>query len=340
VNRIKGASASLLSIVNDILDFSTLEAGRVVIDPEPVDAVWLAQDALAMFGPRAEQKGLGLAFEAAPDIPGHVQTDPNRLRQILMNLIGNAVKFTERGEVLVRLSYDQTAGALAVRVEDSGPGLSERQRQRLFQRFSQVDGSSTRHHGGTGLGLAISKGLIEALGGEIGVESQPARGSVFFFRIVAPPADAPAMQDPDAEACLDLRGVRVLVVDDNPTDREIVRAILESVDAGVTDAVDGSEAVELAVAEPFDVIMMDINMPVLDGVGALKRIRAGPGPNQKTPIFAFTAHLPDTISREPGGFDGVISKPIVPRDMIRTLIEATDWRASEQNGEPPRAVGF
>jgi signal transduction histidine kinase len=187
VSRVKGASSALLTVVNDILDFSKLENGQVSINPKPVDVVAIAGDVLAMFGPTADAKSLRLEVEAATDIPPCVLLDPDRLRQIMLNLIGNAVKFTNDGTVRVRLAYEPLRQTLVVRVEDTGPGLDEAQRARLFQRFSQVDASSTRSHGGSGLGLAICKGLAEAMGGEIGVESTPGRGSVFLFHVAAPP---------------------------------------------------------------------------------------------------------------------------------------------------------
>ncbi|MHB8284656.1 MAG: PAS domain S-box protein, partial [Caulobacteraceae bacterium] len=186
VQRLKGAGSALLSLVNDILDFSALEASLVTIEPRCVDLVMLAKDALLMLEPQAEAKSLTLGFQADAQMPGEVSVDPDRLRQILLNLIGNAVKFTDSGDVRVKLTYDQAHERAGFRVEDTGSGMDEAQRLRLFQRFSQVDPSSTRRHGGAGLGLAISKGLVEAMEGEIGVESIPGEGSAFYFYIHAP----------------------------------------------------------------------------------------------------------------------------------------------------------
>ena len=319
VSRVKGASKALLSIVNDILDFSKLEAGQVTIDPKLVDVVAIAEEALMMFGPQAEAKALGLAFDATPDIPDQVRVDPDRLRQILVNLVGNAVKFTDEGRVRLSLAYDADAQALQVRVEDTGAGMDEAQRARLFQRFSQVDASSTRQHGGTGLGLAISRALVEAMGGAIGVDSAPGQGSVFYFHIAAPSADSSRPLDAVSDPSASLAGVRVLIADDNAANRELARALLQQFDAEVTEAVDGAQAVALAAGAPFDVILIDLNMPVLDGRGALHRIRTEPGPNQHAPIFAFTADHAETVTCGAGQFDGVIGKPIVAATMLTSL---------------------
>jgi PAS domain S-box-containing protein len=331
VSRVKGASTALLSIVNDILDFSMLEASQMTIDPRPVDIVAVAEDALAMFGPQAEAKSLWLEFEASPDIPGHVRVDPDRLRQILLNLIGNAVKFTEAGTVRLTLGYDANRQILRVRVEDTGAGVDEAQRALLFQRFSQVDASSTRRHGGTGLGLAICKGLAEAMGGEIDVDSTPGQGSAFHFHIDAPPAASPIQTEEEPTASASLSGVRVLVADDNAANRDLARALLQQFGAEVTEAVDGAEVVAMAAEAPFDVILIDLHMPVLDGHGALHRIRNEPGPNQDAPIIAFTADDAGTVNCGAGGFDGLIGKPIAAADMIATLIRATQWQTPEVN---------
>lgn len=333
VKRIKGAGAALLSIVNDILDFSKLESGQVVIKPEPVDVVELAQDALAMFGPQAESKALWLEFETSPDIPAWVSVDPARLRQILFNLIGNALKFTDEGTVRVKLAYEADRHSLRVQVEDSGAGMDEVQRERLFQRFSQVDASSTRRHGGTGLGLAICKGLTEAMGGQIGVRSQPGEGSVFHFEIYAPPADAPVRIENAEQSGGNLEGARVLVADDNLSNRELVKVMLEEFHAEVTVVADGADLVLKAAELPFDVILVDLNMPGMDGWSATRIIRTECGPNQDAPILAFTADQPDHVECEKGGFDGIVAKPISPGPLITALVQAMHWQPVDARGD-------
>ncbi|HZZ32008.1 MAG TPA: ATP-binding protein, partial [Phenylobacterium sp.] len=338
VQRVASAGQALLSIVNDILDFSKLDAGQVEIKPRPVAPDQLLATAMDLFAPQAAEKDLALVFSAEGDLPSCLLIDPDRVRQILLNLIGNAIKFTEVGSVRVVAAYDAKASKLEVRVEDSGAGLTKAQQRKLFQRFSQVDASSTRRHGGTGLGLAISKGLAEAMGGEIGVRSRPGQGSVFYFRIAAPVAapvaeiTSPTLLTQD-ETPLD--GSRLLVVDDNPVNRELVRAILSPIGVAVTDAVDGLAAIEAAKSTSFDVILMDIRMPGLDGPAAAAKIRKGVGPNRDIPILAFSADV-DVAEFEgaTSDFDGVVRKPISPGDLISTLS-----RCLQGDERAPNATG-
>jgi len=321
VARIGGASRALLAIVNDILDFSKLEAGQVSIAPRPVAVAAAAREVLELFTLQAQAKSIDLRFEAGAAIPGHLMTDPDRFRQILLNLVGNAVKFTQRGAVTLRVDYDPAAGVLAVEVRDTGPGIAAGQRQNLFQRFSQVDGSTTRTSGGTGLGLAISHGLALAMGGGITIRSRLGRGST--FRLTLPAQPAAAGQDACAAAPREVMvGVRVLVVDDNANNRELTRSILESAGVEVSEACDGKNAVGLTRDMPFDVILMDLRMPVLDGRGALAEIRNTPGPNQDTPVLAFSA---DSVSDmgDADGFQGWVSKPIVASALVAGVAAAT-----------------
>jgi CheY-like chemotaxis protein len=210
--------------------------------------------------------------------------------------------------------------------------MAEDQQAKLFQRFSQVDGSSTRRHGGTGLGLAISKGLAEAMGGEIGVESTPGVGSTFHFTVDAPVAERPASGSDEIGAAAGLDGLRVLVVDDNPMNRELARAVLEPFGAQVSEAADGLAGVA-AAAQPVDVILMDIRMPGVDGPAALAQIRAGHGPNRKTPALAFTADADVIGVGNPDGFVGIVRKPIVPVALAQAIYAAA--RGDVFAAEPP-----
>ena len=329
VERIAGAGQALLSIVNDVLDFSKLEAGQVDIVPEPLDPAEVLSEALLMFAPQAEAKGLGLRLEMSKPLPPCLAIDKHRLRQILHNLIGNAIKFTASGHVELRATYDQRRERLQVAIQDTGPGMNKAQRGKLFQRFSQVDASSTRSHGGTGLGLAICKGLAEAMGGKISVQSQPGKGSTFQFEIIAPPA-APAKARQVSADFAGLDGARVLVADDNPVNRELVRAILVPMGMDVTDAADGAVALAYANDTPFDILLLDVRMPGLSGPEVAARIRSQPGPNCNIPILAFTADVELIDLAAPGSdFDGVISKPISPTDLITTLAAHLNWDASQ-----------
>jgi PAS domain S-box-containing protein len=323
LSRISNAGQSLLAIVNDVLDFSKLEAGQFEIVRQPVGAEDLLNGALTMFTPQAQSKGLDLVFSVPEPLPGHLMLDADRLRQVLLNLIGNAVKFTQAGSV--RLTARYAAGRLSVEVQDTGTGLTAEQQMKLFQRFSQVDASSTRGHGGTGLGLAICKGLVEAMEGDIGLRSQPGEGSTFFFSLPAALAEAPVAEAPVA-ARIDLDGVRVLVADDNAINRELARAILTPFGAEVSEACDGIEAVDIALAQPFDVILMDIRMPRQDGPAAAQRLRQEPGPNQDIPILGFSADITlDTQGGAGFAFDGLVGKPLASAELIDAIVTALAW---------------
>ncbi|MDP3801404.1 ATP-binding protein [Brevundimonas sp.] len=327
VERVGDASRALLCTVNDILDFSKLEAGQVSIQVEPVSLARLGRSTLDLFTPQAGAKDLGLTLDG--DDLGEdlvIAVDPDRVRQVLLNLVSNAVKFTTTGGVTLQMRYDPAAAVLTVAVIDTGDGIPPDKLDRLFKRFSQVDGTLTRVQGGTGLGLAICKGLVEAMGGEIGVESRVGQGSRFWFSIPAARATL-AEAGPEggmAEPAM-VTGVRVLVADDHPTNRELARLYLAGVGAEVTEAGDGEEAVQLASEWPFDVILMDLRMPRLDGEEALRRIRAVPGPNDATPILAFTADA-DTDAHErlrAVGFQEVVAKPVEPGALIAAVARAT-----------------
>jgi PAS domain S-box-containing protein len=326
VARVRGASQALLSTVNDVLDFSKLEAGQVSFDPRPVGLSQLCRATLDLFTPQAAAKDIRLDLQDEGSGDGLViAIDPDRIRQILLNLVSNAVKFTVRGGVTLRTSYDHGAQVLGIDVIDTGVGVADDKLALLFQRFSQIDGSLTRAHSGTGLGLAICKGLVEAMGGQIGVESGPGVGSRFWFRVPAPLASgAVGAAEGQVAGQPPLDGVRVLVVDDHPTNRELARLFLAGAGADIVEACDGQEAVELARDWPFDVILMDLHMPRLDGADALRRIRGAPGPNDTTPIVAFTAdtgaELTNRLLAE--GFDEVVAKPLDAQALLGALSRA------------------
>jgi PAS domain S-box-containing protein len=328
VQRVSSAGQALLAIVNDVLDFSKLEAGQFEIAPRSVSPLAVAQDALALFAPQADAKGLWLECEAEGDLPERVMIDPDRVRQVLLNLVGNAVKFTDHGAVRLFVGYDLGTETLRMRVQDTGVGMSVEQQTKLFQRFSQVDASSTRKHGGTGLGLAICKGLTEAMGGGIAVASAPGGGSVFTFHIAAPVSVGPVVECDSSTPQLEARrldGVRVLVVDDNRVNRELARAVLEQMGAEVAEADGGRAAVAAAGVAPFDCILMDLRMPEVSGADALAEIRDAAGPNQDVPILAFTADADMILLDGRQGFDGVVSKPIMALDLITAVDACTRW---------------
>ena len=324
VARVQTAGKALLSTVNDVLEFSKLEAGQVEICPAPTDPALLAREVMQLFEAQAHAKRLALRTEAETSLPSCLNLDPERVRQVLTNLVGNAIKFTEAGSVTLQLSYE--AGQLHAAVRDTGMGVAPEQASLLFQRFSQVDASNTRRHGGTGLGLAICKGLVEAMGGTIGLTSTPGHGSTFAFALpAAAMQQAEPALEPASQPRLDARS-RVLLAEDNPVNRELVKALLAPHDLQLAVVTDGAEAVELASLEPFDLILMDLHMPNLDGRQAAWTLRSGGGPNAATTILAFSA---DVLDQELAPFDGMIAKPIVPRALFATLAHHLDGLAGQ-----------
>jgi signal transduction histidine kinase/CheY-like chemotaxis protein len=274
---VRASAESLLSIVNDILDFSKIEAGRLDLDPTDFHLRDTLDDALAGLAVRAHEKNLELLCEVSPDVPDTLVADVGRFRQILLNLVGNAVKFTDAGEVVVRVSSQpQAAGEalLHVRVVDTGVGIAGDKQAMIFDAFSQADGSTTRRFGGTGLGLTISARLVTMMGGRIWVESEPGRGSTFHFTIkVSLRPEHPAVATPP-----ELAGRRVLVADDNATNRRIFQKILEKWQMVPTLVDSGPAAIEATAdaarrGQPFDLVLLDVNMPVMDGFAAAERLR-------------------------------------------------------------------
>jgi len=324
IDRVGEASRALLCAVNDILDFSKLEAGQVTFRPEAVPLQALTRTALDMFTPQAAAKDLVLQLEDTTPAGLLVTLDPDRLRQVLLNLVGNAVKFTAQGKITLSAAYDTATERLSIEVRDTGPGIPPDRVDRLFKRFSQVDGSLNRSHGGTGLGLAICKGIVEAMGGEIAATSVVGEGSCFSLSVPAPRALGAATVVAEERPPAVRTGVKVLVTDDHPANRELVRLFLAGIGAEITEAEDGEAAVEIAAEQAFDVILMDLRMPKLDGIGAVTRIRGVAGPNQATPILAFTADAESAFDDrlQALGFDGAVAKPVEPGRLIAAILGA------------------
>jgi signal transduction histidine kinase/CheY-like chemotaxis protein len=335
LHRISTAGQVLLATVNDVLDFSKLESGMVQIKPAAASPAAVAGDIVDLFSLQAADKGLDLRAEGLEALPELVMLDPARVRQVLLNLIGNAIKFTSAGQVSIEAGFEAAGSRLTFAVADTGPGIAREDADLLFRRFSQVDASSTRRFGGSGLGLAICKGLVEAMGGEIGVTTAVGEGSRFWFTIPAPLVGAPAEQAPDATAEITgpiPPGCRVLLAEDNQVNRALVRTVLATLDVELTEARDGLEAVDAALAMPFDIILMDLRMPRLDGVAASRRIRAEDGPNICTPIIAFSADAAAQMGI--GLFDALVAKPLSALALIQAM---TDVMAPQQETDDDAA---
>jgi len=331
------SSRDLVGILDDILTFSKLEAGRSELEHAPVSVPHLISTTAQLFTPTAERKGLALLWRIAPGTPVWVAGDPSRLRQILSNLISNAIKFTENGTIEILVTYGGATDnpRLSVFVTDTGPGISEAQRVRLFKPFSQVDTAISPVHGGTGLGLAICKQLVEAMGGQIGVVSQPGVGSQFWFIIPAPPTTAPvqltASSPPSPELPADKRSLRVLAVDDHPASQTLIQMILEAAGHKIVQANNGDSAIKHLQTERFDIILMDVRMPIKDGPTATRLIRNMEGPNRAVPIIGVTANTGAAERRSylENGMTDCVAKPIDAGTLLAAIhraIETEDHR--------------
>ncbi|WP_333587375.1 ATP-binding protein [Phenylobacterium sp.] len=336
MNLIHRASGSLMAVVNDILDFSKLDAGEVELAPRPIPARLIADDAAEIIAPSAAAKGLALEVEAHGPVDDAVLADDLRLRQVLLNLLSNSVKFTETGKIVLRLTARDQGEDLLLRFEvrDTGVGIPKARMHRLFHRFSQVDSSARRAFGGSGLGLAICKGLVEAMGGVIGVRSTEGAGSTFWFEISAPRAPQ-ADAAPALEAEFDLTQRRILLVDDHPMNRELGATVLGILGCDVTLAKDGREALEAVQESDFDAVLMDIHMPVMDGLEATRAIRALAGPAGAIPIIAMSADvMAETLDQcQRAGMTDAVGKPIRIETLQAVLADAIAQRRAEMQGD-------
>jgi signal transduction histidine kinase/CheY-like chemotaxis protein len=332
VKTAASSGESLMSILNDVLDHSKIEAGKLNLGRSPLSLHATAASVIALFRANAEAKGLALVLDLEPMVANHVLGDAQRLKQVLLNLVGNAIKFTERGGVSLRLSSGRSsADRVQVRFEvvDSGIGVPREAQDQLFQPFHQVDGSRSRRAGGTGLGLAISQKIVEAMGGRIELESQAGRGSSFHFTLgFEPDPNPPTGEVLDSSMTpLDplpsrLAGT-VLVVEDNPVNRIIAEEMLESLGLDCIEAQDGVEALDVLARRSVDLVLMDCQMPVMDGYTATQHIRAREVKQRlpRTPIVALTANAyeEDAAHAMEVGMDAHLAKPYT-RDQLREII--------------------
>ncbi len=332
---VQSSAECLLTIVNGILDFSKIEAGKLELDPVAFGLRDSVRDTVNLLAIHARQKGLELSCEIHPEVPRYIVGDPVRLRQILLNLIGNAIKFTDHGRVNVEVRVEQATRSFTMiefLVRDTGMGIPLDKQQSIFEAFAQADGSMSRRFGGTGLGLTISSRLVGLMGGSIGVESRPGEGSCFYFALplktapeaaipVAPaPADVMASRPPAAETrAQPPHPPHILVAEDNLVNQQIVRNVLSKEGYHVTLAAHGKEAIELLRQNSIDLILMDVQMPEMDGFEATAAIRARERETGgHVPILAITAHarVDDRERCLACGMDGYLSKPLRAKDLL------------------------
>ncbi|MER3414743.1 MAG: hypothetical protein C4297_00820 [Gemmataceae bacterium] len=325
---VKKSAEALLAIINDLLDFSKIEAGRMHLEEVPFALRQVIEESLHTVALTASQKGLRLWSHVHPDVPAWLKGDPLRLRQVLVNLLSNAVKFTERGEVALTVEGgpNENAGdayVLHFQVRDTGVGIPPEKHRAIFEAFTQADGSTTRRYGGTGLGLTIAARLVELMGGRIWVESEPGQGSVFHFTAQLRPSEAPA---DDAGILQELppprRTLRILLAEDSPTNQKLVVSLLHKRGHVVVVAGTGAEAVAAVSRQPFDVILMDLQMPDMDGLDATRAIRKlEEGSGRHTPIIALTAHAlkGDKERCLQAGMDGYLAKPLRAVELYRAV---------------------
>lgn len=332
LDTLRLSAKTLLGIINDILDFSKIEAGRMVLETLPFTPTVLVEEVVSIMAPAAHSKGLTVRTELSSSLPHSVAGDPLRLRQILLNLVGNAIKFTACGEVVIRamrLKKGEGQSAwLRFEVQDTGVGIPPEKQAGIFDAFTQADSSVTRQYGGTGLGLAICKRLVELMGGQIGVYSQPGQGSCFWFEVPLPviqenaPEETTAQPSGSALNSHELDGVRVLLVEDNPVNQKVAIRMLQKLGCVVELAENGQQALEKLERASYDIVLMDMQMPVMDGLTATRLLRQR---EQQTGhhqvVIALTANAMQT-DRElclEAGMDDYLSKPLT-LDALQVML--------------------
>jgi two-component system, sensor histidine kinase len=314
---IRSSGEMLLALINDILDLSKMEAGKVALDSRPVDVRAVVNEVMQLMSGHAQQKKLTLRTDVAPEVLPWLRGDAMRLKQIFFNLVGNAIKFTHRGSVRVEVATADNGAWLECRVKDTGIGIPPDRVGHLFEKFSQVDSSITRRYGGTGLGLAICKRLVEGMGGTIAVESKHYQGSTFTFRIPAIRSDAPREAGPQPLAGPRATAqMRILLVEDNPVNQMLTMSMLQKLGGMADLARDGEEAVEKVRAGGYDLVLMDLQMPRMDGLSATRAIRGMTGIRQPR-IVALTANAMESDRQAcvDAGMDDFLSKPFQASEL-------------------------
>jgi signal transduction histidine kinase/ActR/RegA family two-component response regulator len=321
VRTIIDAGSGLLAIINDVLDFSKIEAGKLELERMPMSVAQTVSSVIELLRPHAEQKGLTLIASLDPAMPRRVLGDPTRLRQVILNLTANALKFTSQGRVECAVTVRESSGArvlLEFSVRDTGIGIPAESQHQLFNAFHQVDPSTTRRYGGTGLGLAISHRIVGAMGGQLQVESKVGAGSCFFFDLQLESSEEPSKTEEMRALLGDLKNQRILVIDDNPINLKVASKLLERLGASVIVGDSGERALELVKQERFDAVFMDCQMPGMDGYETSRLVRGMELPGARLLIIALTANI-RTGERErclEAGMDDYITKPMRMQDIL------------------------
>jgi two-component system sensor histidine kinase/response regulator len=333
----QASGEALLIVVNDVLDFSKIEAGKLELDDHDFDLHDTIELTSEIVAPSAHSNGIQLQSFIATDVPRAVRGDKGRVGQVLTNLLANAVKFTSEGEVLVRATLVSNGQRPRIRVEviDTGIGIEPEVQAQLFKPFEQGDASMTRRFGGTGLGLAISRQLVQLMGGEIGLDSVPGRGSTFWFELSLRPATNLPVDEPSR---VDLRGLKVLVVDDNPTNRSVLSAYVESREMRCTTTGDGSRALDLLhtaadSGEPFDVALLDFHMPGMNGLDLAEAVRDSPS-LRATRLLLVTSSGPEHAEARAAGIVRVLTKPVRQSRLLDAIASAMRGPVPTREGRP------
>ncbi|HVZ65651.1 MAG TPA: PAS domain S-box protein [Lacunisphaera sp.] len=333
---IRASADTLMTVINDILDFSKIEAGKLHFEELDFDLVETIEGTLDMLAERAQRKNIELLSAIPPDVPVALRGDPGRLRQVLVNLIGNAIKFTERGEVVVRVFKEEetdTYSTVRFNVVDTGIGIPPEVQQRLFQAFTQADSSTTRRYGGTGLGLAISKQIVAMMDGQIGVQSVPGQGATFWFTAKFARQSGPAK--PPSAYNRDLFDLRVLVVDDNATNRQILRHQIVAWKMQKGSAASGHEALKIlraaaAEGKPYDVALLDMQMPEMDGLTLARAIKAEPAiARTRLIILTSLGHVMSNAELKANGIDAYLIKPVKQSRLFDCLVDVVGQAMAE-----------
>jgi len=332
VSTILDSGRNLMALLNDVLDLSKIEAGKIAIVRADTDLTHTLRRLHRLWKPKAEESGLDFYLSLDADLPQVLSFDAVRVRQCVSNLISNAIKFTHEGRVEVFVTAKKQADGqylVRIRVSDTGVGMDEETSQRLFRPFVQADDSTSRKYGGTGLGLSITRRLAELMGGEASVKSEPGRGSEFTFSFLAGEAapqhrvvsEGVSMTEEEARSTLKTQNLRLLLVDDHPINRQVASLFLRPFNMRVVEATNGKEALACLNAETFDLVLLDVHMPVMDGTETIRRIRASGQAWENIPVIALTA---DAMSGDKErylgmGMDGYLAKPIAERDLITEI---------------------